>query len=126
MVTKTQTKPVTKPVVANPVSAQVPASTPATAPVAAPAADKPKAEKKQRTSKEKFTAAQVITFNPDVYKGKPKRGKSATRFNAFIAAYKPGMTVQQYVDLWKANGWNSTLAYADLHWDAHRNFISVA
>jgi hypothetical protein len=120
MATKTQTKPVTKPVVANPVTAPVQGST------STPAAEKPKAEKKQRFAAAKFTPAMVITFNADVYKGKPKRGKSATRFAAFQAAWKPGMTVQQYIDLWKANGWNSTLAHADLRWDAHRNFISVA
>jgi hypothetical protein len=126
MATKTQTKPVTKPVVANPVSDKRPNVDVPMAQAAADAAEKPKVEKKQRFAAAKFTPAMVITFNADVYKGKPKRGKSATRFAAFQAAWKPGMTVQQYIDLWKANGWNSTLAHADLRWDAHRNFISVA
>jgi hypothetical protein len=115
MATKTQTKPVTKPVVANPVSAQVPASTPAT--------DKPKAEKKQRFAAAKFSPTQDVTFNPEKYKA--KRGKSAIRFDAFKGAVGSGMSVQAYIDLYKANGWNSTLAHADLRWDAHRNFISV-
>jgi hypothetical protein len=114
MVTKTQTKPVVKPVVANPAPAQDSTSTP---PVVK--------AKKARFAAAKYTPAQVITFNPDKYK--QKRGKSKTRFDAFQAAYKPGMTVQQYLDLYKANSWNSTLAHADLRWDSHesRNFISV-
>jgi hypothetical protein len=115
MATKTQTKPVVKPVVANPAPAQDSTSTPATT--------KPKAEKKQRFAAAKYSPAQVITFNPEKYKA--KRGKSLTRFDAFKGAVGSGMTVQQYIDLYKANGWNSTLAHADLRWDAHRNFISV-